>query len=152
MARTKKVSKKAGTKKFGKKSASGTQLKHVAGNHAKVRHMRDRRGHLHVFDGRLPTGLVAKPILAQPKSKHRSYFEFVENTEKKKKLEFTVVNPQSRIASCRTPSHPFIGHQEDRAAARLRVRSYREPCTDCGMQGTVERTRSHGLHCFGLLC
>lgn len=38
----------------------------------------------------MPKGLVAKPVFQQPKSKHHSYFEFVENKEKKKKLEFEV--------------------------------------------------------------
>lgn len=36
----------------------------------------------------VPEGLVAKP--AVPRSKHQTYFEFVENKEKKKKLEFQV--------------------------------------------------------------
>ncbi|PHH89279.1 hypothetical protein CDD83_6365 [Cordyceps sp. RAO-2017] len=36
----------------------------------------------------VPDGLVAKPALPIPKSKHHSYFEFVENKEKKKKLNF----------------------------------------------------------------
>lgn len=93
MGRTKKAGKKAGAKTTGR-TTSRSLVNGAAGNHAKARHMRDRRGNLHVWDGRLPTGLVAKPIVAQPKSKHRSYFEFVENTNKKKKLEFTVVkNP-----------------------------------------------------------
>ena len=34
----------------------------------------------------LPGSLVARPPLPIPKSKHHSYFEFVENKEKKKKL------------------------------------------------------------------
>ncbi|KAH8907164.1 hypothetical protein BR93DRAFT_928034 [Coniochaeta sp. PMI_546] len=89
MGRTKKASKKAGAKTTGR-TTSRSLVNGAAGNHAKARHMRDRRGNLHVWDGRLPTGLVAKPIVAQTKSKHRSYFEFVENTNKKKKLEFTV--------------------------------------------------------------
>ena len=120
MARTKKVSKKAGTKKAGKQRASRTQVKHPSRSHAKVaqgvakvRHMKDRRGRLHVVEETLPSGLVAKPALAQPKSKHRSYFEFVENTEKKKKLEFSVVKtPQLGWPHPRTFSHPSIGHQQ----------------------------------------
>jgi hypothetical protein len=36
----------------------------------------------------LPAGLIAKRAI--PKSKHQSYFEFVENKDKKKKLEFEV--------------------------------------------------------------
>ncbi|OIW27520.1 hypothetical protein CONLIGDRAFT_435850 [Coniochaeta ligniaria NRRL 30616] len=89
MGRTKKAGTKAGTRKTGIHRPRAL-IRGTAGNHAKARHMRDRRGHLHVLDGRLPTGLVAKPDPAQTKSKHRSYFEFVENTNKKKKLEFTV--------------------------------------------------------------
>ncbi|KFH44688.1 hypothetical protein ACRE_045580 [Hapsidospora chrysogenum ATCC 11550] len=38
----------------------------------------------------MPTGFVAKPALPQSKSKHHTYFEFVENKNKKKKLEFQV--------------------------------------------------------------
>jgi hypothetical protein len=37
----------------------------------------------------LPEGLVAKPSI--PKLKHRTYFEIMENKDKKKKLEFQVV-------------------------------------------------------------
>ncbi|KAB5582651.1 hypothetical protein GE09DRAFT_277321 [Coniochaeta sp. 2T2.1] len=110
MARIKKTGgKKAGVRKPGKLSSHGepstrakargaarepakAPKKSVPGNHAKVRHMRDRRGNLHVWGEALPPGLVARPIVAQPKTKHRSYFEFVENTDKKKKLEFQVVN------------------------------------------------------------
>jgi len=108
MARIKKTGgKKAGIKKPGKhaSSKSAARIKTraaareagrpprraVPGDHAKVRHMRDRRGNLHVWGDTLPPGLVAKPVMAQPKSKHRSYFEFVENTDKKKKLEFQVL-------------------------------------------------------------
>ena len=95
-SKAKKAGAKAGAKKVGKpKASSRSLLKATPGNHAKVRHMRDRKGHLHAWEGRLPTGLVAKPIVAQPKSKHRSYFEFVENREKKKKLEFKVAKEQS---------------------------------------------------------
>lgn len=35
-----------------------------------------------------PANLIAKPVI--PKSKHHSYFEFAENTDKKKKIEFLV--------------------------------------------------------------
>ncbi|CAM1510454.1 Fc.00g007890.m01.CDS01 [Cosmosporella sp. VM-42] len=38
----------------------------------------------------VPEGLVAKPAI--PKSKHHSYFEFVENKDKKKKLEYQVTS------------------------------------------------------------
>lgn len=94
MGRTKKAGRRAETKKSGKSTPAHpaqAKARNTAGNHAKTRHVRDRRGQLHVWDGKLPSGLVAKPIVAQTRSKHRSYFEFVENTHKKKKLEFTVV-------------------------------------------------------------
>jgi hypothetical protein len=62
-----------------------------AGSHAKDRHKRDRNGIYHDWSGPMPSGLVAKPETVQPKSKHQSYFELVENKDKKKKLEFQVV-------------------------------------------------------------
>lgn len=39
----------------------------------------------------VPSGLVARLEAPKIKSKHQSYFEFAENTEKKKKLETTVI-------------------------------------------------------------
>ncbi|KAI9170945.1 hypothetical protein HJFPF1_00424 [Paramyrothecium foliicola] len=41
----------------------------------------------------VPEGFVAKPTA--PKTKYQSYFEFVENTDKKKKLEFQVTSKKS---------------------------------------------------------
>lgn len=38
----------------------------------------------------MPIGFVAKPTLPKSTSRHHTYFEFVENTNKKKKLEFEV--------------------------------------------------------------
>lgn len=45
-----------------------------------------------VFDRTIvpPAGLVAKDPPPQPKLKHQAYFEFVENTNKKKQLEYKV--------------------------------------------------------------
>lgn len=43
----------------------------------------------------LPQGLVAVPEKQLPKSKHQSYFEIVENRDKKKKLEFQVTNDKA---------------------------------------------------------
>lgn len=43
----------------------------------------------------VPEGLVAKPDLPGIKSKHHSYFEFVDNKDKKKKLELQVARPLS---------------------------------------------------------
>lgn len=39
----------------------------------------------------LPSGLKAKPDRPQCSSKHRSWFEFIENKDKKKKLEIEVM-------------------------------------------------------------
>lgn len=61
-----------------------------AGQHAKERHRRDRKGAVHDWSGPVPKGLVAKPQVTQHKSKHHSYLEFVENKDKKRKLEFQV--------------------------------------------------------------
>ena len=53
----------------------------------KERHMRQGRPQ---FDpsAPVPEVFVAKPLV--PKSKHHTYFEFVANDKKKKKLEFKV--------------------------------------------------------------
>ncbi|KAG5922191.1 hypothetical protein E4U42_005574 [Claviceps africana] len=59
---------------------------------AKERHKRAQRAQ---FDpsAPVPEGLVAKPSV--PKSKHHTYFEFVENKEKKKKLEVQVTRAKT---------------------------------------------------------
>ncbi|KAK4101462.1 hypothetical protein N658DRAFT_558946 [Parathielavia hyrcaniae] len=74
-----------------KRSAPGVG----AGDHAKERHKRDRRGNLidrkgNVIDwtAPVPPGLVARPEKPRVSSKHKSWFEFIENKDKKKKLEF----------------------------------------------------------------
>ncbi len=70
-------------KKGGPSAATGT--------HAKDRHKRDRKGNIIDWAAPLPPGLVAKPERPQTSSKHKSWFEFIENKEKKKKLEFEVI-------------------------------------------------------------
>ncbi|KAG6005948.1 hypothetical protein E4U21_007512 [Claviceps maximensis] len=59
---------------------------------AKERHKRAQRAQ---FDplALVPQGLVAKPSV--PKFKHHTYFEFVENKEKKKKLEVQVTRAKT---------------------------------------------------------
>ncbi|QPG97519.1 hypothetical protein C2857_006445 [Epichloe festucae Fl1] len=59
---------------------------------SKERHKRAQRAQ---FDplAPAPEGLVAKPSV--PKSKHHTYFEFVENKEKKKKLEVQVTRAKT---------------------------------------------------------
>jgi hypothetical protein len=68
-----------------KKSGPGP----APGSHAKEKHRRAGRGL--DWSGPAPRGLIAKPELPIIKSKHHSYFEFVENKDKKKKLEFKVM-------------------------------------------------------------
>ncbi|KAL2160044.1 hypothetical protein VTH06DRAFT_1699 [Thermothelomyces fergusii] len=62
-----------------------------AGDHAKERHKRDRRGNLIDWTAPLPPGLVARPEKPRISSKHKVWYELVPNTDKKeKKLEFKV--------------------------------------------------------------
>lgn len=89
-----------------------------SGHHAKDRHRRDRKGVLHDWTGPMPRGLVARPQIAQPKTKHHSYFEFVENKDKKKKLEFQVYITTWKITDGRltaeqitTNKHPPPGFE-----------------------------------------
>ena len=60
---------------------------------AKERHKRAvRRENNNDWAAPLPQGLVALPEKHRVKSKHQSYFEIVENSDKKKKLEFQVAS------------------------------------------------------------
>ncbi|KAL6855400.1 hypothetical protein ACO1O0_006545 [Amphichorda felina] len=61
-------------------------LPHAVAVGPKERHRRIPKSQ---FDPKapMPTGFVAKPTVPRSKSKHHTYFEFVENTNKKKKLE-----------------------------------------------------------------
>jgi hypothetical protein len=76
-----------------------------AGHHAKDRHKRDRKGNLVDWTAPLPPGLVARPERPQVSSKHKSWFEFVENKEKKKKLEFEVLDLRWSIDRLSEPRH-----------------------------------------------
>lgn len=60
------------------------------GDHAKERHKRDRKGNVIDWSAPLPPGLVARPEQPRVSSKHKSWFEFIENKDKKKKLELEV--------------------------------------------------------------
>ncbi|KAK3943501.1 hypothetical protein QBC46DRAFT_377262 [Diplogelasinospora grovesii] len=62
----------------------------ATGSHAKERHKRGRRGNVIDWTAPLPPGLVARPDRPQPSSKHQSWFEFIENKDKKKKLELKI--------------------------------------------------------------
>jgi len=67
------------------KKAGGSS---APGNHAKERHRKNGR-HLD-WSGPAPAGLQARLEVPKLKSKHESYYEIVDNKDKKKKLEFKV--------------------------------------------------------------
>jgi hypothetical protein len=73
-----------------------------AGAHAKERHKRDRRGNIIDWNAPLPAGLVARPERPRVSSKHKSWFEFVENKDKKKKLEIEVSDLRRVIKRAQT--------------------------------------------------
>ncbi|KAK3989834.1 hypothetical protein QBC44DRAFT_308170 [Cladorrhinum sp. PSN332] len=59
---------------------------------AKERHKKGvRRGNDLDWKAPLPPGLVARPDMPRVSSKHKSWFEFVENKDKKKKLEIQIM-------------------------------------------------------------
>lgn len=64
-------------------------MQSAASSGPKERHRRTQRSQ---WDPKapMPQGFVAKPTVPKTKSKHHSYFELVENEDKKKKLEFQV--------------------------------------------------------------
>ncbi|KAH8178220.1 hypothetical protein LIA77_03302 [Sarocladium implicatum] len=64
----------------------------AASSSAKERHKKAQRM---LFDHKapLPAGLVAKPTV--PKLKHKTYFEIMENKDKKKKLEFKITTDKN---------------------------------------------------------
>lgn len=53
----------------------------------------------------LPPGLVAKPDRPQCSSKHKSWFEFIENKDKKKKLEIEVMTDRNWTSVCQTGAY-----------------------------------------------
>lgn len=81
----------------------------AVGQPAKNMYKRDRFGNLHDFSRPIPRGLVVAKPRAPPRDiKHRIYLEWVENKEKKKKLEFKVCSTVWR--SC--VNSPPIKHME----------------------------------------
>ncbi|KAK4162273.1 hypothetical protein QBC43DRAFT_80821 [Cladorrhinum sp. PSN259] len=58
---------------------------------AKERHKKGRKSNGKDWKAPLPMGLVARPDRPRVSSKHKSWFEFVENKDKKKKLEIQIV-------------------------------------------------------------
>ncbi|KAK3387061.1 hypothetical protein B0H63DRAFT_147874 [Podospora didyma] len=75
---------------MGKQKSVGRGPGAPSGSHAKERHVMDRRGNLHDWSAPLPPDLRARRDLPKLKTQHKSWFEFVENKEKKKKLEYEI--------------------------------------------------------------
>lgn len=69
-----------------------------------------------------PSHLVGKLNVPKVKSKYKSYFEFAENKEKKKKLEFQV----SPSAILEVPTDlPSLGYERHQPTSRFRIRPRR---------------------------
>lgn len=131
----------------GKKPAPGP----ASGSHAKERHKRDRRGGRYLDPSApVPPDLVVRRERPQISSKHKSWFEFIENKDKKKKLEIEVLSrvSLSRWTLSRTDLNPV--HHQRGAAAGLRVRAHRKSGSDQGVQRALSRERRHDLHRHGL--
>ncbi|OAA67241.1 hypothetical protein SPI_01817 [Niveomyces insectorum RCEF 264] len=93
----------------------GREKKHAGrvvgpGGHAKERHKKTLRSKTWGFPTLPPTVLNARPVVPNLKSKHHSYYELVENKDKKKKLEFKTIVEQAREA---------IGDSDDSREGRV---------------------------------
>ena len=98
----------------------------------------------------IPTGLQARPEMPSIRSKHQSYYEIVENKDKKKKLEFKVKTPFGAPSpEARLTSSLLAGNPQQRTTTWLRVRPCRPSRVNFGMQGTVTRTGCSDIHCYG---
>ncbi|KAK4228479.1 hypothetical protein QBC38DRAFT_414617 [Podospora fimiseda] len=77
---------------------------------AKERHKKGiKRTTGHDWKAPIPPGLVAKPDRPRVMSKHKSWFEFIENKDKKKKLEIQVTE---RKTTFRWRLEPFVETRE----------------------------------------
>ncbi|KAK4179925.1 hypothetical protein QBC36DRAFT_307742 [Triangularia setosa] len=70
------------------KTKKGTVATAATGTHAKSRHKKDRKGNTVDWAAPLPPGLVAIPDKPQLSKKYKTWYEAVENKNKKKRLEF----------------------------------------------------------------
>ncbi len=125
----------------------------AVGNHAKERHRKTGRDL--EWNPQIQSVLRARPEM--PKSKHQTYLEFVENKDKKKKLEFKVGKRTHLSRAPRYGYHSFtsslgLDHNRCQATAWFRIHSRWQPRFDQGLQRTLPRARLHDLHCLGMLC
>ncbi|KAK0747578.1 hypothetical protein B0T21DRAFT_379595 [Apiosordaria backusii] len=70
------------------KKKKGAVATAATGTHAKTRHKRDRKGNIIDWTAPMPPGLVAIPDKPQLSKKYKTWYEAVENKNKKKRLEF----------------------------------------------------------------
>ncbi|KAK0674638.1 hypothetical protein QBC41DRAFT_4068 [Cercophora samala] len=70
------------------KKKKGAVATAPTGTHAKSRHKKDRKGNPVDWAAPLPPGLVAIPDKPQLSKKYKTWYEAVENKNKKKRLEF----------------------------------------------------------------
>ncbi|KAK4202622.1 hypothetical protein QBC40DRAFT_41348 [Triangularia verruculosa] len=70
------------------KKRNGVLATAATGTHAKARHKRDRKGNAIDWAAPMPPGLVAIPDKPQLSKKYKTWYEAVENKDKKKRLEF----------------------------------------------------------------
>jgi len=89
-----------------KKSGQGTTHGTRPGTHAKERFRKNGRD----LDWTIPAppGLQARPDVPSIRSKHQSYYELVENKDKKKRLEYQVRARTSQITRIQAHGIPLL--------------------------------------------
>jgi hypothetical protein len=115
---------------------------------AKERHKRSTRPQ-YGPDARVVETLVGRLSPPKTSSKHHSYFEFVENKDKKKKKLEYKVSSDHRSGLGRS-SLFSLGHQQQGAAAWFHVRTRRQPQVNGCLQRAVSREGCHDLHRIGM--
>lgn len=80
------------------KKKKGAVATAPTGTHAKSRHKKDRKGNSVDWAAPLPPGLVAIPDKPQLSKKYKTWYEAVENKNKKKRLEFEVTGSCGSLA------------------------------------------------------
>ncbi|KAK4656099.1 hypothetical protein QC762_308320 [Podospora pseudocomata] len=80
------------------KKKKGAVATAPTGTHAKSRHKKDRKGNPVDWAAPLPPGLVAIPDKPQLSKKYKTWYEAVENKNKKKRLEFEVTGSRGSLA------------------------------------------------------
>lgn len=117
----------------------------AAGRSVKEKHQRAARDNITV-----PRHLVVLPE-KNIQSKHKSYFEFFENKDKRdKKLEFQVSRAIYFLSLLVVL--PTAGHHRCESPSWLRVPAYRQSGTYQRLQGALEGAGCYDLDCLGTFC